>query len=71
MRLDANIVNPDSFYASLISANEHLTEDESSDFVIRLMLILANQIGDDTILERCVEQALKNSTKSNEEKRHG
>jgi Protein of unknown function (DUF2783) len=71
MRLDANITNPDGFYASLIAANEDLTEDEASDFVIRLMLILANQIGDHNVLERCIQQALGNSERPKKEHKPG
>ncbi|WP_430513008.1 DUF2783 domain-containing protein [Pannonibacter phragmitetus] len=41
-----NLPNPDDAYASLLTAHEGLTEDESHAFNARLILILMNHIGD-------------------------
>ena len=44
--LTPNITDPDGFYDDLLHAHEGLSEDESAAFNARLILILANQIGD-------------------------
>ena len=41
-----NIPDADGFYADLIAAHEGLSEDESAALNARLILLLANQIGD-------------------------
>lgn len=48
MRLntDPNIAAPDEFYAALIAAHEGLSEDDSAALNARLILLLANHIGD-------------------------
>ena len=52
LNLDANLKEPDRFYAALIEAHEGLSKQESEAFNARLILLLANHIGDlDTLLE--------------------
>lgn len=41
-----NIDRPDDFYQALIEAHAGLTEDQSAALNARLILLLANQIGD-------------------------
>ncbi len=48
--LDPNIADPDGFYDMLLAAHDGLTAAESADFNARLILILANHIGDRVIL---------------------
>lgn len=43
---DPNIPDPDGFYAELLGVHEDLTPEESHALNARLILILANQIGD-------------------------
>jgi hypothetical protein len=51
LTLDPNLSDPDGFYDALIQAHDSLTSEESDAFNARLILILANQIGDkDTLL---------------------
>ena len=45
-----NLTRPDDFYAALIDAHEGLTDDESAALNARLILCLANQIGDVDLL---------------------
>ena len=52
LNLDANLKEPDRFYAALIEAHEGLSKDESDAFNARLILLLANHIGDlDALLQ--------------------
>lgn len=59
LTLTPNLDKPDDFYAALIAAHEGLSEDESVAFNARLILILANQIGDTAVLQQALETARK------------
>lgn len=61
-----NIPDPDGFYADLIAAHEGLTDDESAGFNARLILLLANQIGDRNLLNQALKLAAK-AAQSNRE----
>jgi hypothetical protein len=50
MRTDPNIPDADGFYEAVIAANEGLSDAQSDAFVLRLALLLANQIGDQQVL---------------------
>ena len=50
----------DSFYEMLMRAHEGLTEEESHALNMRLLLIMANQIGHLEILEKVIRAASKN-----------
>ena len=52
-----NIARPDDFYAALIAAHEGLSEDESLALNARLILHLANQVGDDAVLAEALRIA--------------
>ncbi len=57
MKSDPNIPDPDAFYEALIRANEGLTAAESLSLMNRLCLLLANQIGDQSVLIHAVATA--------------
>lgn len=57
MRTDPNLADADGFYAAIIAANEGLSETESDAFMLRLALLLANQIGDAEVLDACIAAA--------------
>lgn len=46
----ANIDRPDDFYAELLAAHEGLSKAESDALNARLILLLANHIGDHAVL---------------------
>ncbi|MBV0911791.1 DUF2783 domain-containing protein [Anianabacter salinae] len=52
-----NIPDPDGFYADLIAAQDHMTDDEASAFAARLVLILSNHIGDREVLAQAIHAA--------------
>lgn len=52
-----NLEAPDDFYAALMAAHEGLTKAESDALNARLVLILANQIGSQAILEEALRSA--------------
>jgi hypothetical protein len=55
--LTPNIADPDGFYAELISAHDGLSEEASTAFNARLVLILANHIGDRATLSQALAVA--------------
>ena len=57
LNLNPNIDGPDDFYADLLAAHEGLSKDESDAFNARLILVLANHIGDRAILRAALDTA--------------
>lgn len=57
MRADDGIPDPDGFYQAWIAAHEGLSDAESADLDARLVLLLANQIGDQAVLLACIAAA--------------
>lgn len=57
LNLNANIIDPDGFYDDLLGAHEGLSKEESDAFNARLILILANHVGDRKILRDALETA--------------
>jgi hypothetical protein len=51
------LLDADGFYASLVAAHEGLSDDESALVNARLVMLLANQVGDTQILQACVDAA--------------
>lgn len=58
LNLTANIDNADDFYAELLDIHEGKSKDESDAINARLILILANQIGDRQVLSQALNAAL-------------
>jgi hypothetical protein len=56
----ANISGPDEFYAELLAAHEGLSKPESDALNARLVLLLANHIGDRTVLSEALRAASLN-----------
>ena len=59
LNTEPNIDDPDGFYAELLGAHEGLSDDESVALNARLILILANHIGNRLVLTEALAAALK------------
>jgi len=57
-----NIADPDGFYAELLAAHDGLSDEASVALNARLVLILANHIGDRAILTQALAAASKGET---------
>lgn len=57
MITEPHIPDPDGFYAAWIAAHEGLTEARSADYNARLVLLLANQCGNQQVLLDCIAAA--------------
>lgn len=66
LNLDTNFTDADAFYAALADAHRDRTPEASEKINARLILLLANQVGDQTILE----QALAIAGQIDSEKKH-
>lgn len=53
--LTPNLPDPDGFYEELIRTHEGLTKEESDALNARLILTLANHIGDREVLRQAFE----------------
>jgi hypothetical protein len=57
-----NLADPDGFYAALLAAHKGLTADESAALNARLILILANHVGDMAVLRQALALAAEVSS---------
>lgn len=57
LNMKANIKDPDAFYHALIKAHEGLSDEESEALNARLIIILANQVGDMETLAQALDLA--------------
>jgi len=57
MKTTLNFQDADGFYELLLDAHEGLSTEQSEQLNARLILLLANQVGDATVLRACVEAA--------------
>jgi len=57
LELTRNIPDPDGFYEHLVSSQRHMSDEEANCMNARLVLILANQIGDLETLKAAVDFA--------------
>ncbi len=57
LNLEPNIAAPDEFYEALIGVHRGLTAEQSAALNARLILLLANQIGDAATLHAAIARA--------------
>ena len=57
MKTALNFQDADSFYEQLLDAHQGLGAEQSALLNARLILLLANQVGDAKVLKECVDAA--------------
>jgi hypothetical protein len=57
MKTTLNLQDVDTFYEQLLDAHEGLSKEQSDLLNARLILLLANQVGDARVLAACVAAA--------------
>ncbi|MBA3593719.1 MAG: DUF2783 domain-containing protein [Pseudomonadota bacterium] len=57
MKTSPNFQDADAFYECLLDAHQGLSREESELLNARLILILANQLGDTALLKSCIAAA--------------
>lgn len=59
LNLEPNLTSPDDFYEALIEAHTGLADEMSEALNNRLILVLANHIGDQDVLIEAIKTAKK------------
>jgi uncharacterized protein DUF2783 len=59
LNTELNIATPDDFYEELIELHRGLSDDESALVNAKLILLLANQVGDMAVLREAMAAARK------------
>ena len=57
LNIDPNLAAPDDFYEALLGIHRDLTEAQSALVNARLILLLANHIGDAAVLREAMQAA--------------
>jgi hypothetical protein len=57
LNLEPNIASPDDFYEALIELHRDLTPEQSAKVNAKLILLLANHVGDMQVLREALEAA--------------
>lgn len=57
LTLIPNLTKPDDIYATLLAAHEGLSKAQSDALNARLILLLANHIGDAEVLQQALTEA--------------
>jgi len=59
LRFDSAFEDGDAFYAALVDAIDEAGDERAPQFLSRLVLVLANQIGREDVLEAAIKMALE------------
>jgi len=57
MKTNLNLQDADTFYEQLLDAHSGLNAEQSELLNARLILLLANQVGDSRVLQECLVAA--------------
>ena len=57
LQLQPNIPDPDGFYQELIGMQRELDDEQATLFQARLLLVLANHVGDRAVLSQAMDIA--------------
>ncbi|WP_342128475.1 DUF2783 domain-containing protein [Hydrogenophaga sp. OTU3427] len=61
LQREAHIADPDVFYAELINAQRDLSDEQADMMLAKLVLILANHVGDRAVLAEAIALARDNT----------
>ena len=64
LNTNANIAAPDDFYESLLRLHRDLSDEQSALVNAKLILLLANHIGDAGVLREAMAAAVQDITRS-------
>lgn len=63
LTMSPNIADPDGFYEYLVDSQREMRDEEANRMNARLILILANHVGDAATLREAIELAAKSGRK--------
>ena len=59
LRRNLNLAHPDDVYNALVDAHKGLSDEQCRAFDARLILLLINHIGDETVIREALSEAAK------------
>lgn len=71
MKTQPNFQDADAFYEQLLDAHLGLSREQSEALNARLILVLANQLGDTALLQDCIEVAAEVSARQPKTSQNG
>ena len=57
LNLEPNLIDPDGFYEELIGCQRDMSDEQAELFQARLLLVLANHVGDRQVLAEAMRVA--------------
>ena len=57
LNLEPNLIDPDDFYEELIGCQRDMSDEQAELFQARLLLVLANHVGDRQVLSEAMHVA--------------
>jgi hypothetical protein len=57
MKTTLELTDPDGFYEYWLDAHAGLDEKQSFELNARLVMLLANQLGDQSVIQACIDAA--------------
>lgn len=57
LTIETNLIAPDEFYEALIDTHKDLSNEQSQELNAALVLLLANHIGDMTLIREALQHA--------------
>ena len=63
MKTELNFQDADAFYECLLDAHQGLSREQSELLNARLILLMANQLGDTVLLQQCIATASEPPTR--------
>ena len=57
LRRTLNLAHPDDIYNAIVDAHKALSEEQCRTFDARLILLLVNHIGDETVIREALKEA--------------
>ena len=71
MKTHLNFQDADAFYEQLLNAHRGLSREASELLNARLILVMANQLGDTALLQDCIEVAAEVSARQPKTSQNG
>ena len=57
LRRTLNLAHPDDIYNAVVDAHKDLSDEECRAFDARLILLLVNHIGDESVIQEALKEA--------------
>lgn len=59
LKRDLNLARPDDIYNAIVDAHRDMTDEQCRAFDAKLILLLANHIGDEAVIREALREAAK------------